>query len=312
MSRPLRIEYPGALYHVVSVSHGNGRLWLFKHDDTYSMFLDVLDEYIFKKYYVVIHNFVIIRTHFHLILETKLPNLGVFMNQVLRDYAMYYNRLSRRRGSVFRSRYGAFLVQQDIYYKQLTKYVFYNPVKARLVKRPDDYKWSSLWYIKRGYRSIRWFDPGVSLSLIGGRGALYELLEDRDVPAEVESVYNHFYGNREWADGLIDRSRLSEEIRDHGLMERGYITVDEILRAVAKHYRVSEDDVVTDQTEDAALVAMYIMNVHTPRRLSEIGEIFGVKKYALAQRLNRFKKGQLKQRKYQRTVRSLEKQLLGK
>jgi putative transposase len=309
MSRPLRIEYPGALYHVVS--HGNGRLWLFKDDDAYSMFLDVLDEYI-KKYHVVIHNFVIMRNHFHLILETKLPNLSVFMNQVLRGYAMYYNRLSRRRGSVFRSRYGAFLVQRDVYYKQLTKYVFYNPMKARLVKSLYDYKWSSLWYIKHRYQSIRWFDPRVSLSLLGGRSALYELLEDRNVPAEVEPVYNQFYGDRAWADGLIDRSRLSEEIRGHGLMGRGYITVDEILRAVAQHYRVSEEDVVSDQTEDAALVAMYLMNVHTPRRLSEIGKIFGVKKYAVAQRLNRFKKGQLKQKKYQRTVRLLEKQLLGK
>ncbi len=96
MSRPLRIEYPGALYHVVS--HGNGRLWLFKHDDGYSMFLDILGEYI-KKYHVVIHNFVIMRNHFHLVVETKSANLGLFMNQVLRDYAMYFNRVSRRRGS---------------------------------------------------------------------------------------------------------------------------------------------------------------------------------------------------------------------
>lgn len=309
MSRPLRIEYPGALYHVVA--HGNGRLWLFKHNDACIMFLDVLEEYI-KKYQVVIHNFVIMRNHFHLILETRLANLSVFMNQVLRGYAVYYNRLSRRRGSVFRSRYGAFLVQRDIYYKQLTKYVFYNPVAAGLVKSPYDYQWSSLWYIKHRYQNIRWFDPRISLSLLGGARALYELLADRNVPAGVTPVYNQFYGDREWAEGLIDRSRLTAEIRGHGLMERGYITADEILRAVAVHYRVSEGDVVSERIREAAMVAMYLMNVHTPRRLSEIGEIFGVKKYAVAQRLNRYKKGQLKQKKHQRTVRLLEKQLLGK
>lgn len=275
------------------------------------MLLDVLGKYI-KKYHVLIHDFVIMRNHFDLIVETKLPNLSIFMNQVLRGYAMYYNRLSRRRGSVFRHRYRAFLVPKDVYYKQLTKYVFYNPVKARLVKSPYEYKWSSLWYMKHRYRSIGWFDPGVSLSLIGGRNALYELLEDRHVSSEVEPVYNQFYGEREWAAGLIDQSRLSEEICGYGLMVRGYITVDEIIKAVAGYYRVSEDDVVSERTEDAALVAMYLMNVHTPIKLSEIGELFGVKKYAVAQRLNRFKKGQLKQKKYQRTVRLLEKQLLGK
>ncbi len=309
MSRPLRIEYSGALYHVVS--HGNGRLWLFKHDDGYSMFLDILGEYI-KKYHVVIHNFVIMRNHFHLVVETKLPNLGIFMNQVLRDYAMYFNRVSRRRGSVFRSRYGAFLVQQDVYYKQLTKYVFFNPVKAHLVKRPDEYKWSSLWYIMRRYKSIRWFDPKVSLALVGGRRALAELLVDRDIPASMEPVYNQFYGNRQWADDLIDKSKLTEEIRGHGLMEKGYIPVDEILKVVAKHYRLSEEVVIGGHAKDATMLAIYLVNVHTPMSLSEIAKLFKVKKYAVAQRLCRFKQGQLKQRKYQRTVRALEKQLLGK
>ncbi|MGB3478055.1 MAG: transposase [bacterium] len=309
MSRPLRIEYPGALYHVVS--HGNGRLWLFKHDDAYSMFLDVLDEYI-KKYYVVIHNFVVMRNHFHLIVETKLANLGIFMNQVLRDYAMYFNRIGRRRGSVFRSRYGAFLVQKDVYYKQLTKYVFFNPVKARLVKHPDEYKWSSLWYIMRRDKSIRWFDLKVSLSLIGGRRALVELLADRGIPASMEPVYNQFYGDRKWAEDMIDKNKLSEEIRGHGLMEKGYITVGEILKAVAKYYGLSEKAVIGGNTKDATMVAIYLVNVHTPRSLSEIGKLFKVEKFAVAQRLYRYKQGQLKQRRFQKAVRALEKKLLVK
>ncbi len=86
MSRPLRIEYPGALYHVVS--HGNGRLWLFEDTGDYSMLLEILAEYL-NKYRVLIHNFVIMRNHFHLVAETELPNLGLFMNQRLRGYAMY-------------------------------------------------------------------------------------------------------------------------------------------------------------------------------------------------------------------------------
>ena len=307
MVRPLRIEFPGALYHVVS--HGNGKLWLFKNDDAYSMFLDILDLYI-EKYHVAIHNFVVMRNHCHLIVETQLANLGIFMNQVLRDYAIYFNRMNRRRGSVFQHRYGAFLVQKDVYYKQLTKYIFYNPVKVGLVKRPEDYRWSSLWYMMHRDRSIRWFDPVVSLSLIGTRRDLKALLADDRIPAEVSPVYNQFYGEREWADGLIEKGRLTEEIRGHGLMAKGYITVAEILRAVAWYYRVPAEDVVGGHAKEAAIVAMYLINVHTPRRLKEIGKIFKVKKFAVAQRLNRFKKGQLNQRKYQRAVRSLKKQLL--
>jgi REP element-mobilizing transposase RayT len=309
MVRPLRIEYPGALYHVVS--HGNGKLWLFKHDDAYSMFLDILGEYI-TKYHVVIHNFVVMRNHVHLIVETKFANLGVFMNQVLRDYAMYYNRMNRRRGSVFRSRYGAFLVQKDVYYKQLTKYVFMNPVKVKLAKRPEDYWWSSLWYLVRRDRSIRWFDHKVSLSLLGGRRSLLELLTDQMISEDVPVVYQQFYGDREWAEGLIDKSRLTDEIKGHGLIERGYVTEDEILQVVAKYYNVSKDDLISGVSKDAVIVAMYLMNVHTPRTHSDIGKIFRVKRYAVAQRLNRFKKGLLQRRNYQKVIQSLRKQLLSK
>jgi REP element-mobilizing transposase RayT len=275
------------------------------------MLLDILGEYI-KKYDVVIHNFIIMRNHFHLVIETKLANLGIFMNQVLRDYAMYFNRMSRRRGSVFRSRYGAFLVQQDLYYKQLTKYVFYNPVKARLVKRPDEYKWSSLWYIMHRDKSIQWFDSKVSLSLIGGRRSLVELLVDRDIPASIEPVYNQFYGERQWAEDLIDKNKLSEEIRGHGLMKKGYIAFGEILKAVAKRYRLSKEAVTDGYTKEATMVALYLVNVHTPLTLSETGKLFKVAKFAVAQRLGRFKRSQLKQQKYKRVVRTLEKQLLGK
>ena len=307
MSRPLRVEYPGALYHVVS--RGNGRLWLFKHDDAYSTFLDVLEEHI-KKYYVVIHNFVIMRNHFHLVVETKLPNLGVFMNQVLRDYAMYFNRISRRRGSVFQRRYGAFLVQKDVYYKQLTKYIFYNPVKARLVKHPDAYKWSSLWYIMRRYKSIQWFDPKVSLSLIGGRRELVELLADQAILPAMEPVYNQFYGDRKWADDLIEKSKLSEEIRGHGLMARGYIKQQEVIKAVALQYGITADELLRGVVPDAMMVLMYLLNVHTPLRLVEIGQLFRLKKFTVAQRLWRFKKHGLSNTHTKKIIGTLEKKLL--
>ncbi len=307
MSRPLRVEYPGAIYHVVS--RGNGRLWLFKHDDAYSTFLDVLEEYL-KKYYVVIHNFVIMRNHFHLVVETKLPNLGVFMNQVLRDYAMYFNRMSRRRGSVFQRRYGAFLVQKDVYYKQLTKYIFYNPVKAKLVKHPDEYKWSSLWYIMRRYKSIQWFDPKVSLSLVGGRRGLVELLADPAILPVMEPVYNQFYGDRQWADDLIEKTKLSEEIRGHGLMARGYIKQQEVIKAVALQYGITADELLRGVAPDAMMGLMDLLNVHTPLRLVEIGQLFSLKKFTVAQRLWRFKKHGLSNTRTKKIIGTLQKKLL--
>lgn len=307
MARPLRVEYSGALYHIVS--HGNGKLWLFKDDKAFFVFLDVLGNYI-KKYKVTIHNFVFMRNHFHLIMETHLPNLSIFMSQVLRDFAIYYNKVNQRRGSVFKSRYGAFLVQKDRYYKQLTKYVFYNPVKAKIVDNPYEYQWSSLYYIMRKDRSIKWFNPEVSLSLIGSREDLIHLIDSEDIPIGVEVVYNQFIGDKEWAESLIDENRLNEEISGSSLMERGYVSKEEIIQIITDKCNITNDELLWGKDKVATTITMYLMNIHTPMKHKEIGELFSIKKFTVAQRLWRFKKRDLTKPHIQRLLKLLEKQLL--
>ena len=107
----------------------------------------------------------------------------------------------------------------------------------------------------------------------------------------------------------LDIRHIVSRMRYGTTAEEGYITVAEILRAVAWYYRVPTEDVIGGHVKDAAIVAMYLINVHTPRRLKEIAKLFKVKKFAVAQRLNRFKKNQLKQRKYRSAIHLLKKQL---
>ena len=96
MARPLRIELAGGFYHVIA--HGNGRLWLFKSDEDRRQLLKLLGACVFK-YKVVVYSFVLMTNHFHLLVETSLPNLSHFMRKILSDYALYYNLQYRRRGS---------------------------------------------------------------------------------------------------------------------------------------------------------------------------------------------------------------------
>lgn len=124
MARPLRIELEGGMHHVVS--HGNGRLWVFRNDNQRRYFLNLLGSSAFK-YRVVIHAFVLMTNHVHILVKTPLPNLNQFMRKLLSDYALYYNKWYRRRGSVFKSRYGSFLIQENNYYLTVVKYICDNP-----------------------------------------------------------------------------------------------------------------------------------------------------------------------------------------
>jgi len=307
MARPLRIEFSGGLYH--TVSHGNGRLWLFKDDESRVHFLAILGRYSVK-YKVIVHIFLLMKNHFHILAETRLPNLSQFMSQFLRAYAMYYNRRFRRKGSVFRSRYGAFIVQKDKYYKQLTRYIYNNPVKAGVVRSIYDYRWSSLYYIlhKNQQKKLKWYNNEVPLSLLGGLSGLRDLLAE-DIE-ELPTVYNQFVGERDWADRLLKGRRISEEISGGFLMKKGYISPGEIIGEIAKHYRISRRLILEGRHREATLLAIYLIAQHTPLNLTAIGKMFGLQMYAVAQRLRRFRAKELGDKRIQHLLTSLEKKLL--
>jgi len=183
-------------------------------------------------------------------------------------------------------------------------------VKAKVAETPYEYRWSSLYYIMRNDKRIKWFDHKISLSLIGSKEDLVGLLDNEDIPSGVEVVYNQFIGDKKWADALIDKNRLNEEISGSSLMEKGYITAEEIMWAVTQKYKIAQEALLRGEHKLAAMIAMYIMNVHTPMKLEELGELFRLKKFTVAQRLWRFKKRDLATSRIQKIIKSLEKQLL--
>jgi len=309
MARPLRIEIPGGLYHVVS--RGNGRLWLFTDDQSRSEFLRILGHYVVK-YRIKVHVFVLMKTHYHLLVETELPNLSQFMSQFLREYAMYYNRRHKRRGSVFKSRYGAFIIQQDRYYQQVTRYIYHNPVQAGLVSDPRAYRWSSLYYlVDRGSDKLAtWYDRQLSLSLLGGFAGLQALLGG-DIE-EPPVIYGQFIGDKTWADRLIEskRAQVNEEISGGLSMRRGSVRPAEIIGVIGRRYGISPLAIRQGQVREATLLAMHMLVRYTPLALREVAKLFNMKRYALAQRLHRFRVKELKtSQRLGQTMRVIEKEL---
>lgn len=140
MARPLRIEYPGAVYHITS--RGNEKKAIFKDDQDRKLFLKILS-HVNKRYHWFCHAYCLMENHYHLLIETPDGNLSHGMRQLNGVYTQAYNNSRNRTGHLFQGRYKAILIQKDSHLLVVCRYVVLNPVGARIVKRPDEWMWSS-------------------------------------------------------------------------------------------------------------------------------------------------------------------------
>ena len=140
MARPLRLEYPGALYHVTS--RGNGKQRIFRHDKDRRYFLDLLD-HIAQRFHFIFHAYCLMDNHYHLLVETPEGNLSRGMRQVNGIYTQRFNWKYKTTGHIFQGRYKAILVDKETYLLELARYVVLNPVRAHMTDTPEDWPWSS-------------------------------------------------------------------------------------------------------------------------------------------------------------------------
>ena len=128
MARPLRIEYPGAYYHVTS--RGNDRSAIFTDDADKRRFLEIL-ETTSNLFGVEVHGYVMMENHFHLILMTPMANLQKFMQRFNSAYTVSFNRRHHRTRHLFQGRYKALLIDRDTYLLELSRYLHLNPVRIK-------------------------------------------------------------------------------------------------------------------------------------------------------------------------------------
>jgi len=140
MSRPLRIEFAGALYHVTS--RGDRQEDIYQSNDDREVFLNIMSD-VCERYNWVIHAYCLMSNHYHLLVETPDQNLSKGMRQLNGVYTQAFNRNNKRVGHVFQGRYKAILVQKESYLLELARYIVLNPVRARMVRFVKEWPWSS-------------------------------------------------------------------------------------------------------------------------------------------------------------------------
>ena len=148
MARKPRIEYEGALYHVIT--RGNQSQRIFKDKEDYQRYLKILADYKIR-YEYVLYAYVLMSNHVHLLMETRETSLSKILQGINQSYTMYFNRRYGTVGHLFQGRYKAILCDKDEYLLSLVKYIHLNPVRAGVAKEVENYPWSShRVYIGRG------------------------------------------------------------------------------------------------------------------------------------------------------------------
>jgi putative transposase len=140
MARPLRIQFPGALYHITARGNAKGNIFLNKDD--FDDFLTILCKAT-KRYHLILHCYCLLHNHYHLLLETPEGNLSQGIRQLNGTYTQYFNKKYQRVGHLLQGRFKSILVEKENYLLELSRYISLNPIRANLVEDPKDWPWSS-------------------------------------------------------------------------------------------------------------------------------------------------------------------------
>jgi putative transposase len=187
MPRAPRIEFSGALYHVMN--RGNRRQRIFGDDKDREMFLAKLAETCQAAGWVV-HSFVLMPTHYHLLIETMRPTLVKGMQWLNSTYTLRYNARHKQRGHLFQGRYKALLVdgEEGEYFLTVSDYIHLNPVRAKLVKSGKE------------LLAQKWNSAGWLAGVVKGRPEWLRW----------ERIYGEL-GMKNW--GMRERKRFGEQMR---------------------------------------------------------------------------------------------------
>lgn len=193
MSRPLRIEYENALYHVMA--RGIRKEPIFFQDIDRIYFLEKIADMVIK-YKSIIHSYVLMPNHYHILIETPQANLSKMMHFLNCSYANWFNQEYKIVGPLLQGRFKAKLIEQEEYFCNASAYIHLNPLRASLVKSAEEYRWSSYSCFVGERPSPPWLSHEILLSEFAGDSNDYRCFVIENYLAKKDLMYESLYENR--------------------------------------------------------------------------------------------------------------------
>ncbi len=287
MARPLRIEYEGAFYHVTS--RGNERKQIYYARADYEKFKSYLKE-AQKKYGYLLHCYVLMTNHYHLLIETPRGNMSKVMHYINGSYTSYINRKRRRDGHLFQGRYKAILIDRDNYLLELSRYIHLNPVRAKMVVKPKDYVHSSYRsYVSRNREEIVHRD--LILEMISKDGYYasrrYRDFVEKAIGQGLENPLKDVYGGmilgaQNFVKQVLAKLKGDTFKREEISYRRELQTArssDDVIDSIAEYFSVSRDELFGNKGEYRN-IAIYLIKKYTGLTNRQIGQLFGYISYS--------------------------------
>jgi REP element-mobilizing transposase RayT len=288
VARPLRIEYPGAFYHVTT--RGNEQKEIFKSQRDREQFLSYLESAT-ERYGAVIHAYCLMSNHYHLMLETPQGNLSQIMKHINSSYTTYFNVKRKRAGHLLQGRFKAILVEADSYATELTRYIHLNPVRAKIVETPEAYPWMSYRCYTEGV-APSWLTTGFILGYFGRKATtarenyrhfVHELIE-REYSSPLQgTIASTILGSAEFVSEIQERHLRSRKA-DRDLPALRELNEKPSLHEIMKV--VSE--VFAENDRQAKKAGIFLCHRYSGAKLKEIGELFRLTESGVTRASKRF------------------------
>jgi REP element-mobilizing transposase RayT len=309
MGRPLRIEYPGAYYHVTS--RGNEQKDVFMSQTDRQKFLSYLESAVFR-YGAVVHVWCLMNNHYHLLMETPSGNLSRIMQHINGAYTNYYNVKRKRAGHLFQGRYKAIIVEADEYAKELSRYIHLNPVNAGIVSRPEEYRWSSY----REYIGLRkaavwlktefvlgYFDKSLADAGLKYRKFVEDLLGQQCEGPLARAVAATILGKEGFVTKIAGRHLEGKQV------DRDLPAVRKLLNRPTMDLIIQTVKAVMGKERVAEKAGIYFCHTRSGAKLKAIGERFGIGESAVTQASRRFARQFAEDEQLKRMVVEVERML---
>ena len=286
MARPYRLRSEDCCYHIMS--RGNDRKKIFLRSRDYKKFMAYISA-AKEKFDFYLYAYCLMPNHYHLLAETKLPNISRIMQYVNGSYTIYSNSKYRRCGHLFQGRFKSIVVEKDRYFLILSRYIHLNPVRTGIVSAPDEYAWSSYHGYVGGKDTNIDFER-VKSYLDMNRSQYREFVLagiGKDVDP-LEDVYAGFLlGSKRFIKDKLQHLKnqiTCEEVSHRKTLMNNDITKEVIITSVTKRYKISLDDLHKSKarTMRARQVAIYLLRKYSALTNREIGEEFNMKHSAIS------------------------------
>jgi REP-associated tyrosine transposase len=286
MARPLRVEYPGAFYHVMNRGNDGKRLFISKRD--HEKFLENLGQAA-ERFDLRIHTYCLMSNHYHLLVETPQANLSRAFHWFHAAYATYFNVKRKRQGHVFQGRYKALLIDADAYLKQLSRYIHLNPLRANMVTQLDEHPWSSYPAFIGKAKSPEWLHTDWLFSQFAktpktARRKYKRFVEETNLATLqnpfMKSTGGFILGELDFVnwvkDTFLKKESTNKEIPQLKIL-KPQIGLDTIIAAVAETFECEADQIIHKGTKgnQARDIAIYLSRELTGETSVYLGERFG-------------------------------------